>query len=129
MSVHVPKTGNQKPSLSVHSRGSAWNGDPGADSHDPLAMCNHSDSILLTTGGHVDYSDIRNGNGLVSCVTRTLGGSSLSAGQKYSAEGQRGAVDRTSRPAKAIHSSTLSLKSDSNGAWMRRAAVPLKHPP
>lgn len=86
--MHVPKTGNQKLSTSVHSGGAAWNGDPGADSHDPLALCNHGDAILQPACCHVDHSDIRNGNRLASPVSRRLGGPGVSAGEKCGPEGQ-----------------------------------------
>jgi len=68
--MHVPKTWNQKLSISVHSGGAGWNGEPGADSHDPLSLGNHSDAILQPACCHVDHSGIRNGNGLALPVAR-----------------------------------------------------------
>jgi hypothetical protein len=68
--MYVPKTWNQKLSISVHSGGAGWNGEPGADSHDPLSLGNHSDAILQSACCHVDHSGIRNGNGLASPVAR-----------------------------------------------------------
>ena len=100
--MHVPETGNQKLTFSVHSGGAAWNGDPGADCGDPFALCNHSDTILQAACYHVDHGDISDRNGL-------LRRPSLGAREKYSSQGQRGV------PAQilsvATHRSKLALKS------------------
>lgn len=72
VSVHVPKTDDEKLSPSIKPKGVPWNRDLRTDGGDPLAFGNYREAKLKLPVAHVDHGHARNSDRSDTIMTPAL---------------------------------------------------------